>query len=54
MFKAILRGLLGGTVGMLIIGIFSGQWFMGIGISFAVGISSSIARYMKNNYKKIK
>ena len=53
MFKAILRGLLGGTVGMLIIGIFSGQWFMGTVIPYTVGILSSIARYKKNNNQKI-
>ena len=53
MFKAILRGLLGGTVGMLIIGIFSGQWLMGTVIPYTVGILSSIERYKKNNNQKI-
>ena len=52
MLKTILRGLLGGTVGMLMIGIFGGQWLMGTVMSYTVGISSSIAGYKKNNFKK--
>lgn len=52
MLKAILRGILGGTVGMLIIGIFSGQWLMGAGFCYTVGILSSTARYGKTNCKK--
>ena len=52
MIKAVLRGILGGTVGMLIIGIFSGQWLMGAGFCYTVGILSSTARYKKNKYKK--
>ena len=50
MIKAVLRGILGGTVGMLIIGIFSGQWLMGAGFCYTVGILSSTARYKKNKY----
>ncbi|MGN1089880.1 MAG: hypothetical protein ACI4Q6_05710 [Huintestinicola sp.] len=52
MIKALLRGILGGTVGMLIIGIFSGKWLMGAGFCYTVGILSSTARYKKNKYKK--
>lgn len=52
MFKEILRGILGGTAGMLVIGIFSGQWLLGITLCYSISISASIARYKKNNCKK--
>lgn len=52
MIKALSRGIFGGTVGMLIIGIFGGQWLMGAGFCYTVGILSSTARYKKNKYKK--
>lgn len=48
MLKTILRGILGGTFGMLIIGIFSGQWLLGASLCYTLGILSSIARYKKN------
>ncbi|MCD7730090.1 MAG: hypothetical protein LUI05_01160 [Oscillospiraceae bacterium] len=52
MLKEILRGILGGTVGMLIIGIFSGQWLMGAVFCYTVGILSSTAGCRKANCKK--
>ena len=49
MIKAVVRGIIGGTVGMLIIGLFTNQWIIGAGFCYTVCILASIAKQKRKS-----